>query len=165
MEYKGKLPNKLIRSGQFSSNHFNSDFDFIYRDKDSFSKQDIHRIIHDLRPTKNITESLLDKQSGLTGTPAKINFLRRKMRQFGDLLEKCLTLDPQKRLTPDEALQHPFVKESMHFVEGGGGGGGSSSSSATAITAAAATATAATAATVAATISSKKDKEMEEGGR
>ena len=47
-----------------------------------------------------------------------MNFLRRKMRQLGDLLEKCLILDPQKRLTPDEALQHPFVKESIHFFDG-----------------------------------------------
>lgn len=46
-----------------------------------------------------------------------MNFLRRKMKQLGDLLEKCLVLDPQKRLTPDEALQHPFVKESIHFPE------------------------------------------------
>ncbi|KAL8453635.1 hypothetical protein Emed_000770 [Eimeria media] len=56
MEYKGKLPNKLIKAG----------------------------------------------------TSPKMNFLRRKMKQLGDLLEKCLVLDPQKRLTPDEALQHPF---------------------------------------------------------
>lgn len=37
------------------------------------------------------------------------------MRQLGDLLEKCLALDPQKRLSPEEALQHPFLKESIHF--------------------------------------------------
>ncbi|CDJ66310.1 CMGC kinase, Dyrk family, putative, partial [Eimeria necatrix] len=47
----------------------------------------------------------------------KANFLRKKMKQFGDLIEKCLILDPQKRLTPDEALQHPFVKETIHFAD------------------------------------------------
>lgn len=49
------------------------------------------------------------------GNTPKMNFLRRKMRQLGDLLEKCLALDPQKRLSPEEALQHPFLKESIHF--------------------------------------------------
>ncbi|XP_026190818.1 serine/threonine-protein kinase PRP4 homolog [Cyclospora cayetanensis] len=117
MEYKGKLPNKLIKAGQLSSFHFNEDLDFVYRDKDSYSKKDIVRVLHDLRPTKSITDSLLEKQYWLKGTSPKMNFLRRKMKQLGDLIEKCLVLDPQKRLTPDEALQHPFVKESIHFLE------------------------------------------------
>lgn len=54
------------------------------------------------------------------GNTPKMNFLRRKIRQLGDLIEKCLTLDPQKRITPDEALAHPFVKETIHFTEQAG---------------------------------------------
>ena len=67
MEYKGKLPNKLIKAGQLSSFHFNEDLDFVYRDKDSYSKKDIIRVVHDLRPTKSITDSLLEKQHWLKG--------------------------------------------------------------------------------------------------
>lgn len=29
---------------------------------------------------------------------------------FVDLLDKCLHLDPAKRITPKEALQHPFLR-------------------------------------------------------
>lgn len=29
---------------------------------------------------------------------------------FIDLLDKCLTLDPQRRITPKEALVHPFIR-------------------------------------------------------
>lgn len=29
---------------------------------------------------------------------------------FVDLLDKCLQLDPAKRITPREALQHPFLR-------------------------------------------------------
>lgn len=29
---------------------------------------------------------------------------------FVDFLEKCLNINPEKRLTPKEALQHPFLK-------------------------------------------------------
>lgn len=29
---------------------------------------------------------------------------------FIDLLDKCLTLDPTRRITPREALAHPFIR-------------------------------------------------------
>jgi serine/threonine-protein kinase PRP4 len=34
---------------------------------------------------------------------------RKLLHQFVDLLDKCLNLTPEKRLTVKEALQHPFV--------------------------------------------------------
>jgi serine/threonine-protein kinase PRP4 len=33
----------------------------------------------------------------------------KQLFQFKDLLEKCLQLDPKNRITPDEALLHPFI--------------------------------------------------------
>ena len=33
----------------------------------------------------------------------------KKLMQFKDLLEKCLALDPKNRLSPEEALMHPFI--------------------------------------------------------
>jgi serine/threonine-protein kinase PRP4 len=33
----------------------------------------------------------------------------KPMLHFVDLLEKCLQLDPAKRITPRDALLHPFV--------------------------------------------------------
>ena len=32
----------------------------------------------------------------------------KKVLQLADLLEKALMLDPSKRLTPSQALKHPF---------------------------------------------------------
>ncbi|PFH34265.1 putative cell-cycle-associated protein kinase PRP4 [Besnoitia besnoiti] len=122
MEVKGKIPTKMIKAGQLSNRHFDENLDFTYRDRDAFFKKEVVRVLHDLRPTRNLTETLLEKQHWLKGSSPKINFLRRKMRQLGDLLEKCLALDPQKRLTPDEALQHPFLKESIHFGAEGNSG-------------------------------------------
>ncbi|VDP44454.1 unnamed protein product [Echinostoma caproni] len=37
----------------------------------------------------------------------------RKVTQFRDLLEKMLVLDPTRRLSLNEALQHPFITERM----------------------------------------------------
>lgn len=32
------------------------------------------------------------------------------LTSFVDLLDKCLALDPARRITPREALLHPFVR-------------------------------------------------------
>ena len=36
---------------------------------------------------------------------------RRKLVQLADLLERMTVLDPDRRITPKEALRHPFIKE------------------------------------------------------
>lgn len=36
---------------------------------------------------------------------------RRKVAQLIDLLEKMTVLDPDRRITPKDALRHPFIKE------------------------------------------------------
>ncbi|KEG02082.1 serine/threonine protein kinase, putative [Plasmodium vinckei vinckei] len=115
MEYKGKFSHKMIKGGQFYSQHFNDNLDFIYVDRDHYTKKEVVRIISDLRPTKNITCDLLEHQYWLKGNSPKMQFLKKKMKQLGDLLEKCLMLDPSKRYTPDQALQHPYLRESIHY--------------------------------------------------
>ena len=37
----------------------------------------------------------------------------RKVTQLKDLLEKIFMLDPAKRITINEALSHPFIKEKI----------------------------------------------------
>lgn len=38
---------------------------------------------------------------------------RRKLAQLVDLLERMLALDPDRRITPKDALKHPFIKEPL----------------------------------------------------
>ena len=33
----------------------------------------------------------------------------KALQHFSDFLEKCLVIDPKKRMTSEEALQHPFL--------------------------------------------------------
>ena len=37
----------------------------------------------------------------------------QKVHQFKDFLEKCLILDPSKRISINQALTHPFVTEKI----------------------------------------------------
>lgn len=38
---------------------------------------------------------------------------RKKVMQLKDLLESTLMLDPAKRITINQALQHPFIQEKI----------------------------------------------------
>ena len=41
-----------------------------------------------------------------------------------EFIKRCLTIDPQQRMTAHEALSHPFVNDEMREREGGRGQGG-----------------------------------------
>jgi len=45
--------------------------------------------------------------------PASVKMKDDEMKlltSFIDLLDKCLALDPARRITPKEALIHPFIR-------------------------------------------------------
>jgi len=102
-EVKGKMPNKLIRKGFFSELHFDPDYDFLYKEKDKVSQREVIRLIK-------------FEQRALPGHDLKSTLMPNKPREgdakkavmLADLLEKTLMLDPSKRLTPAQALKHPF---------------------------------------------------------
>ena len=102
-EVKGKMPHKLIRKGVFSELHFDPDNDFVYKEKDKVSGREIVRTIKfEQRPIPGRDLRTLCMPTKLPETEAK------KALQLADLLEKALMLDPGKRLTPSQALKHPF---------------------------------------------------------
>jgi len=102
-EVKGKMPNKLIRKGVFSELHFDPDYDFLYKERDKVTQREIVRTIKfEQRPLpgKDLKTLLM---------PGKVNEAeQRKIYMLADLLEKCLMLDPSKRLNPSQAMKHPF---------------------------------------------------------
>ena len=80
---RGKIPHKVLRKGQLTSQHFS---------------------IPDL--------NFVDEESGKTimYTTMQGNGNIVDNRELNDLLARCLTLNPEKRMTVAEALRHPFVK-------------------------------------------------------
>ncbi|CAJ0765934.1 22310_t:CDS:1, partial [Entrophospora sp. SA101] len=55
------------------------------------------------KPTRDLKARLLSKTSHMAEEETRL------LNAFVDLLEKCLNLNPEKRLTVREALMHPFV--------------------------------------------------------
>ena len=54
-----------------------------------------------------------DLLAALVGSQTLDDAHLRKVHQLKDFLEKCLMLDPSKRITINQALVHPFITEKV----------------------------------------------------
>jgi dual specificity tyrosine-phosphorylation-regulated kinase 2/3/4 len=45
------------------------------------------------------------------------SFLKDPDEKFLDFVERCLTWDPKTRLTPEEALHHPWITDGIAAYE------------------------------------------------
>lgn len=103
METRGKFSSKLYKRGQLWGDHFDDmgNFKSAERDKVHLGKTNV-RILAVVKPTRNLRTLLTAASGGMTDVEA------RDLNRFIDLLERCLTLNPDKRITPSEALKHPY---------------------------------------------------------
>ena len=105
-EVQGPFARKTLRRGAFREQHFNDEFVFLHRTVDPYSRQDVVRAVNYVKPTNSLADLLTPKGSKLPADTAV------QVAQLRDLLRKMLALDPQLRITPKDALKHPFVRSS-----------------------------------------------------
>lgn len=107
MECRGKIPKTMLIKSGFVDKYFDGpDFLSLEKGKDLLNNnKEVLRRISFLRPTKDLRTRLLSNMEGLRGAELQ------EFKEFESLLDRCLTLNPEKRLTPSEALQHPFMKK------------------------------------------------------
>lgn len=60
-----------------------------------------------VKPTRDLRTRLMAASSGMDEVEAK------QLNLFHDLLDRCLALNPDKRVTPAEALKHPFFHDKI----------------------------------------------------
>ncbi|XP_039251567.2 serine/threonine-protein kinase PRP4 homolog isoform X1 [Styela clava] len=107
MNLKGKIPHRVIRKGTLKDQHFDANLNFMYQEVDKVTEREKITVISTVNPTIDLRKELLGGQA-----PSRIpEDQMRKILQLQDLLEKCLCLDPTKRLSINHALMHPFVQE------------------------------------------------------
>ncbi|XP_023346451.1 serine/threonine-protein kinase prp4 [Eurytemora carolleeae] len=104
MDFKGKIPNKIIRKGQFKDLHFDQNCCFLYHDIDKVTQRE--KIVN--MPVVNKTRHL---DSELTGGNKLPEDQLRKIKQLTDFLEKIHLLDPAKRISLNQCLSHPFIQD------------------------------------------------------
>lgn len=101
MSHLGKFPKKMLRKGEFTPLHFDGSFNFLQQDVDKISQKNITRTITVTKALKPLKE-LMGPGSGNAED-------KEEYALFVDLLEKCLNLDPARRLSVLEAQMHPFI--------------------------------------------------------
>jgi serine/threonine-protein kinase PRP4 len=104
MECRGKYPPKLLRRGSLAHMHFDDMLNFHSTEEDKITRRLVTRVVDFKKPTRDLKTRLMGKGTrGMTDSEAK------ELTLFMDLLDRCLSLNPEKRCTPTEALKHPFI--------------------------------------------------------
>ncbi|KAL5338716.1 kinase-like domain-containing protein [Aspergillus crustosus] len=104
MECRGKYPPKLLRRGSLAHLHFDDMLNFHSTEEDKITGRLATRVVDFKKPTRDLKTRLMGKGTrGMTDNEAK------ELALFMDLLDRCLSLNPEKRCTPAEALKHPFI--------------------------------------------------------
>jgi serine/threonine-protein kinase PRP4 len=122
MELRGRFNQKMVKKAKFGDSYFDEmgGFDSVERDRVTGAVsallcfklrlltgpfQDVVRKVHISKPTRDLRTRLMPPSS------EKMKEDERKLlMSFVDLLDRCLVLDPARRITPKEALVHPFLR-------------------------------------------------------
>ncbi|KAI3329378.1 kinase-like protein [Xylariaceae sp. AK1471] len=102
MEIRGKFSAKLYKRGELSHLHFDEFGNFISAERDKTLGKTTIRTLAIVKPTRDLRTRLMAVSGGMSDVES------RDLNHFVDLLERCLALNPDKRITPSEALKHPF---------------------------------------------------------
>mmetsp|Transcript_124193 Transcript_124193/g.215282 ORF Transcript_124193/g.215282 Transcript_124193/m.215282 type:complete len:589 (+) Transcript_124193:137-1903(+) len=122
MDFKGKLPVRLIKSGSpvIWKQHFDENLDFKYVDFDKLTRKTKVRTITDCSAKKSIVDMIMQR----VGPEKQRSEVRddqlyvKKAKQFADLLGQMTMLDPEKRASPQDLLQHTFLTENWPTPKG-----------------------------------------------
>ncbi|KAH9930871.1 kinase-like domain-containing protein [Fomitopsis serialis] len=105
MELKGRFNSKMIKRARFGSMYFDELGAFQSIETERVTGSDVIRQVHITAPTRDLRQRLMP--------PASVKMKDdegKLLTSFIDLLDKCLALDPTKRISPKEALVHPFIR-------------------------------------------------------
>ncbi|KAN0075564.1 Protein kinase-like domain containing protein [Tylopilus felleus] len=105
MELKGRFNAKMIKKAKFGDMYFEEQGGFESVETDRVTGANVVRKVHMSKPSRDLRSRLMP--------PSSVKMKDDEMKlllSFIDLLDKCLALDPSRRLMPKEALVHPFIR-------------------------------------------------------
>jgi serine/threonine-protein kinase PRP4 len=104
MDCRGKFPHKVLRRGSLIYDYFDDLLNFKSEEIDKLTGRVVTKLVDvKAKPARDLRSRLIPKGKRMDEQE------RKEVELLLDLLEKCLDLRPEKRITPMEALKHPFV--------------------------------------------------------
>jgi serine/threonine-protein kinase PRP4 len=104
MECRGKFPHKLLRKGSETYKYFDDLLNFHAIEEDKHTRRLVTKTVEvKAKPVRDLRSRIMPKGKKLDEGEKK------EVELFLDLLDKCLDLRVEKRITPNEALKHPFI--------------------------------------------------------
>jgi serine/threonine-protein kinase PRP4 len=104
MECRGKFPHKLLKRGALTYDYFDDLLNFRAEEIDKVTGRLVTKMVDiKAKPIRDLKSRLIPKDKKFTEEE------RKDLESFVDLLDKCLDLRPDKRITPTDALKHPFI--------------------------------------------------------
>ncbi|TKA28350.1 hypothetical protein B0A50_03817 [Salinomyces thailandicus] len=107
-ECRGKLPIRMLKKSSLADRHFDLDGNFFSQERDKVTGKTMMKPMNFGNQSAITGKDLRTRLAGIVakgGTPAQL----KEHASFLDLLEKCLQLDPARRVSPNEALRHGFI--------------------------------------------------------
>ena len=106
-ELKGRLGNKSVKKSRFGELHFDETGNFLHLDRNKTTGTEaVRKVVLPAKPASDLRARLMAPAITRNLSEAETKLLA----SFVDLLGRCLELDPAKRITPREALVHPFLR-------------------------------------------------------
>ena len=108
MALKGRFPNKMVKLHQRQYDamkmeaHFDPDSKFRCTETDPLTQKPTTRLMDITGPTRDLLQALRSSKAG--SDDGKL------VSHLADLLDKCITLDPTKRMTVADVLKHQFFQ-------------------------------------------------------
>lgn len=105
IEVNGRFGNKILKKGEYTPLYFTEDFNY-------FKWIDINESKAQNVIVKNIDVNTLkrkDIKTLIAESSLKKKENDKEVKQFINLIENCLTIDPYKRISAIDAYTHPFL--------------------------------------------------------
>jgi serine/threonine-protein kinase PRP4 len=104
MECRGRFSHKLLRKGSETYKYFDDLLNFHAIEEDKHTRRLVTKTVEvKAKPVRDLRSRIMPKGKKLDEGEKK------EVELFLDLLDKCLDLRVEKRITPNEALKHPFI--------------------------------------------------------
>jgi len=109
MDMKGKIPHRVLKKGTLKDYHFDQNLNFLLTEVDRVTEREKVTVLPTIQPTVDLRKEILNGQMISRMSEEQL----RKINQLIDLLDKCLAMDPTKRLSVNQAISHPFITEKI----------------------------------------------------